>query len=84
MTAPVSRAAVLDTSAITLSGLCVIHCLALPVMAAFLPVAGVWAEAEWVHKVFVLFAVPVSGLAIWQSFSSPGGRGFVALATVGL
>lgn len=51
---------VVDGSAIVLSSLCLIHCLALPLLSAILPIAGVWAEAEWVHKAFVLAAIPFS------------------------
>ena len=47
-----------DGSAIVLSSLCLIHCLALPLLSASLPVLGVWAEAEWVHKAFVIAAIP--------------------------
>ncbi|WP_397404697.1 MerC domain-containing protein [Phenylobacterium sp.] len=54
----------LDGSAIGLSGLCLAHCLLLPVAAALLPVLGAWAEAEWVHGLFVVVAVPLSGLAM--------------------
>lgn len=55
-----------DLSAISLSGLCLVHCLALPVLAAFLPVFGAWAHAEWVHLLFAAMAVPLTGLALWR------------------
>ncbi|MEL7104046.1 MAG: MerC family mercury resistance protein [Pseudomonadota bacterium] len=50
----------IDGSAIALSGLCLLHCLALPLLSAVLPIAGVWAEAEWLHKAFVIAALPFS------------------------
>lgn len=53
-------AAVIDGPAIALSSLCLIHCLALPILSASLPIAGVWAEAEWLHKAFVIAALPFS------------------------
>ena len=49
-----------DTVAIGLSGLCLAHCLALPIFASLLPIAGAWAEAAWVHWLFVGIAAPVS------------------------
>jgi len=64
-----STAAVIDGSAIVLSSLCLIHCLALPIMSAALPVAGVWAEAEWVHRLFVLLAVPFALLALASKYA---------------
>lgn len=79
-----ARAAAIDASAVTLSGLCLIHCMALPLIAAFLPVVGAFAEAEWVHKAFVAAALALSGFAIARSWKSRGGTGFAVLATGGL
>ncbi|WP_369941239.1 MerC domain-containing protein [Xanthomonas medicagonis] len=58
--------AVFDASAMVLSGLCLLHCLALPLLAAALPLFGVWAQAEWVHVLFVAIAMPLAGLALWR------------------
>jgi hypothetical protein len=74
---------IFDLSAIGLSGLCLVHCLALPLLAAILPVFGAWAKAEWVHGVFVGIAAPLSAGALW--FNGRGERGppglyFAALA----
>lgn len=62
-----SDARVFDASAIGLSGLCLLHCLALPVLAALLPALAAWSHAEWVHAAFVLLAFPLAGLALWRS-----------------
>ncbi|MBA3999449.1 MerC domain-containing protein [Brevundimonas sp.] len=65
---PAARTAALgDSLAIGVSGLCLTHCLALPLVASLLPLAGVWAETEWVHWLFVAIAAPVS---LW-AFSRP-------------
>lgn len=65
---PMKRSsALLDAGAIALSGLCLLHCLALPLLAAMLPLMGVWAEAEWVHALFVAIAAPVTGFALWRA-----------------
>lgn len=53
----------LDASAVGLSALCLVHCLALPALALLLPVLGLWARAEWVHVAFVLVAAPVAVLS---------------------
>jgi len=57
----------LDFTSIGLSGLCLVHCLALPFLVAFLPVAGAFANNEWVHPVLVLIAAPMSLWAIIAS-----------------
>ena len=64
MTTLSPKAAAIDGVAISLSGLCLIHCLALPVVSAILPIAGSWAEIEWIHKAFVVAALPFSLLAL--------------------
>ncbi|MFN3521956.1 MAG: MerC domain-containing protein [Phenylobacterium sp.] len=57
----------LDRSAIGLSGLCLIHCLALPAAAVALPMLGSLASAEWVHVAFVALAAPLSAFALGRS-----------------
>lgn len=62
-----AHAALLDAGALALSSLCLLHCLALPLLAAALPLFGAWAEAEWVHLVFVAIALPITVLALWRA-----------------
>lgn len=62
-----STSTLLDAGAIALSTLCLLHCLALPLLAAALPLMGVWAEAEWVHMLFVAVAAPTTGFALWRA-----------------
>lgn len=64
---PRHRAAILDAWAVALSMLCLIHCLALPLLATALPLLGVWAEDEWLHVAFVVIAIPLTGLALWRA-----------------
>ncbi|MDB5429599.1 MAG: hypothetical protein JWP35_715 [Caulobacter sp.] len=82
---PPASARLFDASAISLSGLCLIHCLALPVVALFLPALAVWSHAEWVHGVFVAFAIPITTAALWRAARSHGlPLGVILLATPGL
>jgi hypothetical protein len=85
MANPSALVRILDASAVGLSGLCLAHCLALPVAAAFLPVLGAWAEAEWVHLTFLAAAVPISIAALVRSggWRAPSVLG-LALAGIGL
>ncbi len=55
--------AAVDYSAMGVSGLCILHCLAVPALAGVLPLAGAWADAEWAHKALVLVAIPISAYA---------------------
>ena len=78
-----SRSTVLDASAIGLSGLCLVHCLALPLLAAVLPMAGLIAEQEWVHRVFVLTALPISFFALLRNAGRAGFGVRVIIACIG-
>lgn len=75
---------VLDASAITLSGLCLVHCLALPALAVALPLAGLWAEQEWVHQIFALSALPITVFAMTRPFHEGARTSFILLAGSGL
>lgn len=59
--------ALFDASAMALSGLCLLHCLALPLLAALLPLFGAWSRAEWVHAVFAGVALPLSSGTLWRA-----------------
>lgn len=72
-----------DLAAISLSGLCLVHCLALPALAVSLPVLGAWAEVEWVHWAFIAMALPISLLALSRGRRTGRARR-VMLAATGL
>ena len=79
-----SPAARLDLYAVGLSTLCVLHCVALPVLVALMPVAAQAAESELVHRVLVAAAVPVSLRVIWKTRPLKSNRLFVSAALLGL
>ncbi len=57
----------LDWASMGISGLCVVHCLLLPVLVAALPFLGIFSQNEMVHKVLIVIAIPLSALALWRS-----------------
>ena len=69
-----------DAMATTLSGLCLLHCLALPALAVLVPALATLAEAEWVHRALVLIAIPLS-VSVALRVRRPA---FVAAVVVGL
>ncbi|WGM45888.1 hypothetical protein KOAAANKH_00753 [Brevundimonas sp. NIBR10] len=73
-----------DLVAISLSSLCLVHCLALPLVAGLLPLAGAWAEAPWVHWTFAAFAAPVSAWTLSRPHPRRPAWGAIGLATLGL
>ncbi|MFK7913304.1 MAG: MerC domain-containing protein [Pseudomonadales bacterium] len=58
--APPTAVAWADLSAATLATLCLLHCVALPLIIPLLPLAGQLAGNESVHHFLVWLAVPVS------------------------
>jgi hypothetical protein len=57
----------LDFLSMGLSGLCLVHCLALPVIVALLPALGGLAREDWVHKVLILIAAPMTGFTLYRT-----------------
>jgi hypothetical protein len=75
----------LDGVGLGLSGLCLGHCLLLPLAAAGLPLLGAWAESPWVHVVLVLIAAPVAGLSLLlPKRGQPRAPAVVGVGVVGL
>lgn len=76
---------ILDASAIGLSGLCMAHCLALPLAAAALPAAAAWADAHWMHPIALVVAAPLTLMALAKSKPQDWTRsGGLYLAVLGL
>ena len=65
-----------DAVSAGLSGLCLLHCLALPAIVSLSPIFGVISQ-EWVHQALVIMAVPVS-LSVLSKFQ----RGPSRIATI--
>ncbi len=73
----------LDRVAVVLSGLCLVHCLALPVLLAALPFLGGFADSHW-HLPMLAIALPVSIVAIVIGYRRHGNRAIVAGAAVAM
>lgn len=73
----------LDRVAVVLSGLCLVHCLALPVLLAAMPFLSGFAETHW-HLPMLAIALPVSLVAIVIGYRRHGNRAIVAGAAAGL
>jgi hypothetical protein len=74
-----------DSAAISLSLLCLVHCLMLPLMIASFPaLAGLLDIPEFAHLLLFFLAVPISSIAIVAGYRR---HGFVlpgAIAAIGL
>lgn len=67
----------LDGLGVAVSGLCLIHCLALPILLALLPALSWLAPDEHIHQLLTVAAIPVALMAL-----IPGYRLHRSLATL--
>jgi len=66
---PYGRLSWLDRMGIVISSICLVHCLALPLLIALLPVVASALPADgWVHPLLIGLALPVTGLALWRGY----------------
>lgn len=81
-TAPSGR---LDQAAICLSGACLVHCLALPVLMIVAPwiSLGIFGE-KWFHLALVVFVVPISLVAFRSGLRQHGKRRLLVPGLAGL
>lgn len=82
MSTPSSPSSLYDRVAVALSAFCILHCLALPILAISLPFLSAMAEAEWVHWALAVLAVAASSMV---ALSGPNARvpGFLIPAGFG-
>jgi hypothetical protein len=73
----------LDRTAVALSGLCLLHCLALPVLLGLLPFAAQFGD-EHFHQQMLLLVIPVSVLAFGLGFRRHGRISVLLGGAIGL
>jgi hypothetical protein len=77
------RRAVLDQLAVALSGLCLVHCLLLPIFVITLPFLAQFSD-EHFHLEMLVVVIPVSLLALALGYRRHGHWGIVASGLAGL
>ena len=82
--APDVGTARLDLCATGISTLCLLHCLALPLLASLMPLAAQSVESHLLHQILVLAALPVSLRVIWKAQPIAGNALFISAACSGL
>ncbi|HWK41369.1 MAG TPA: MerC domain-containing protein [Croceibacterium sp.] len=80
-----TRLSGLDRMGMMISGICLIHCLALPLIAALLPFFAVTLPGdEWTHRVLLGMALPVTGFALLRGWRRHRAAGPAITGAVGL
>jgi len=77
--------ALLDTAAVILSGICMLHCLALPVVLTIFPILNIaLLDEQTFHLVMLVFILPVSLVALTIGCRQHKDRLTIILGTIGL
>jgi hypothetical protein len=74
-----------DTIAVALSGLCFVHCLALPLLVISFPLIAPWAMDDmFFHRSLLLVVIPVSVIALLLGYRAHHSRRTLLLASAGI
>lgn len=74
-----------DRLGIGLSGLCMVHCLVLPVVLSLLPLwPALYQVHGWLHPVFAAFVIPTTVFAMVSGYRRHGRRDIPVWLGVGL
>lgn len=67
----------------TLSGLCLLHCLASTLVLTAFAAGGAWMNHD-VHAIGLLIALPLGAVALWRGVATHGRVGVAVLGMAGL
>lgn len=85
MTSETTTPGLWDRIGISLSGLCMVHCLLMPAVVAAVPL---WSQAEtlhdWLHPLLLLTLAPITVMALVSTRSKPQARRVWLLLGAGL
>lgn len=73
----------LDKSAMTLSGLCLVHCLAGSLLLTLFAASGDWLGHD-VHFIGLMLALPLAAFALWRGVQVHGRIGVAVLGALGI
>lgn len=80
---PPRFSALLDKSAMTLSGLCLVHCLAGALLLTVFAAGSEWFSHD-IHLVGLCIALPLAGVALWRGVAAHGQLGVALLGALGI
>ncbi|GGE01619.1 hypothetical protein GCM10011529_04960 [Polymorphobacter glacialis] len=80
---PKRFSSLLDKSAMTLSGLCIVHCLGGTLLATIFAASSGWLGHD-VHLIGLALALPLAGFALWRGVLVHGQAGVAVLGALGI
>lgn len=78
-----NQVGIFDHAAIVMSGLCLVHCLLLPVIIALLPLLDQLNEAHF-HLQMLIVVIPVSLYAFAMGFRRHGNKAIIVRGAAGI
>lgn len=75
----------IDSGAIVVSAVCVVHCIGLPLLLTLAPLLSVhWLQEQHFHWILLLLALPLSMIGLWQGFQRHASWLVPSIGAVGL
>lgn len=75
----------LDHVGMLLSGICLVHCIGLPILILLLPAIAFALPSDGVvHAVLIALVLPVSGFALWRGMAQSGSRWALVSGVAGM
>ena len=72
----------LDNISIYISGFCLIHCLAFPILSVSIPVYGFFVENHF-HEILLFFIIPISSFALYRGFKNHKNSRVLSVGIIG-
>ena len=74
----------IDRSALSLSGLCLVHCLTGSLLLAAMSIGGGFIWSHSIHMVGLAVAIPLAGFALWRGVNRHGRWLVAAIGGLGI
>ena len=72
----------LDNISIYISGFCLIHCLAFPILSVSIPFYGFFTENHF-HEILLFLIIPISSFALYRGFKNHKNRRIISVGIIG-
>ena len=72
----------LDNISIYISGFCLIHCLAFPILSVSIPLYGFLTENHF-HEILLFLIIPISSFALYRGFKNHKNRRIISAGITG-
>jgi hypothetical protein len=72
----------LDNISIYISGFCLIHCLAFPILSVSIPIYGIF-KGNHFHEILLFSIIPISSIVLYRGFKNYKNRRIISVGVIG-